>query len=224
MLAVVGCHRSGTSAVAGALACLGWHLGPDLMPPSPDNPKGYYESMPLVRLHDAALARMGHSWDAAVPVSEGWLTTFGAKQAHVRARLLLQRCIDGAKSNALALKDPRLCMFRLLWQEACKAEGIELRALLVYRDQHSVVQSLCSRDRFTVEHAKAVVEHHRMGMVDWLAHVPSAVVQYEDLLDDWREALGEAFEQLGLPTLAYADEQGAVDAYLNPELDHYGDS
>ncbi len=218
LLTVVGCHRSGTSAVAGTLANLGWDLGDDLMPPSPDNPRGYWEHMPLVRLHEAALARMGRTWDTAERVLDPWMKSWGAKQAHARARYLLQR----TPGQAFALKDPRLCMFRPLWQSACILEGIELRALLVHRNDHSVVQSLCSRDKFTVEHAKDVVERHRLGMVDWLAHVPCGVVQYEDLVGDWRKVLGEAFEQLGLPTLAYADEQGAVDAYLNPELDHYG--
>ncbi len=222
LLMVVGCHRSGTSAAAGTLANLGMYLGPDLMQPSTDNPRGYWESMPLVRLHDAALARMGRTWDTAERVREPWMKSWGARQSLLRGRMFLQSCTDSMKDGALVLKDPRACMFRLLWQALAEAEGFSLKALLVHRHDHSVVQSLCRRDKFTVEHAKSVVEYHRLGMVDWLAHVPCGVVQYEDLVDDWRKALGEAFEQLGLPTLAYADQQGAVDAYLNPELDHHG--
>lgn len=220
MLAVVGCHRSGTSAAAGALHRLGWYLGPDLMPPSPDNPKGYYESMPLVRLHEAALHRAGMSWHSATVLGDDWLESFGARQAHVRARLFLQRCKDGMQSNALALKDPRLCMFRRLWQCACQAEGFQLRALLVVRHDHSVVQSLCRRDKFKVEYAKDLKQRHAAGMDDWQEHVPYGVVGYEDLLEDWRKVLGDAFDQLGFPTLAYADQQGAVDEYLDEGLNH----
>jgi len=50
--------------------------------------------------------------------------------------------------------------------------------------------------------------------------VPYGVVGYEDLLEDWRKALGEAFDQLGFPTLVYADQQGAVDEYLDRGLNH----
>ncbi len=218
VLMVVGRHRSGTSAVAGVLHHLGWHLGPDLMPPSPDNPKGYYESMPLVRLHDAALARAGMCWDTATILGEEWGKSFGARQAYVRARQLLQRAFDGTKSNAVALKDPRMCMFRVLWQAACAAEGAELRVLLVSRNEHAMVQSLCRRDKFKPEHAKAVAERYLVGMNDWAHNVPYGLVTYEGMVEDWRHELGQAFNQLGLPARALGSEY--VDAFLDGGLDH----
>ena len=41
---VLGMHRSGTSSVAGALIRLGGAAPLNLMPPTEDNPKGYWES------------------------------------------------------------------------------------------------------------------------------------------------------------------------------------
>ena len=63
LLFVLGMHRSGTSAMTGALQLVGAHPGDDLMPPSPDeNPLGYFEDRGIVAIHDAVLAAAGRSW------------------------------------------------------------------------------------------------------------------------------------------------------------------
>jgi hypothetical protein len=53
---VLGCGRSGTSLVAGLLADAGWHLGERLLAPNADNPRGYFEDLPVNRLNERLLA------------------------------------------------------------------------------------------------------------------------------------------------------------------------
>jgi hypothetical protein len=53
---VLGCGRSGTSLVAGLLASAGWHLGERLLAPNVDNPRGYFEDLPVNRLNERLLA------------------------------------------------------------------------------------------------------------------------------------------------------------------------
>ena len=60
---VLGMHRSGTSAVARLLNLAGAAISERLMAPQADNPKGFWESLPITDLHDQALARMGLAWD-----------------------------------------------------------------------------------------------------------------------------------------------------------------
>ena len=71
---VLGMHRSGTSAVARAVSLLGFSLGDqaDLIPPGPDNPRGFWESKSLVVLNDELLSALGGSWDAPPSPSPGW--------------------------------------------------------------------------------------------------------------------------------------------------------
>src|SRR5579862_9642986 len=59
---VLGMHRSGTSAVAGAAIRLG--LTPPRTPlaPTPDNPTGFHEPLPVYNLNHVFLAAMGHNW------------------------------------------------------------------------------------------------------------------------------------------------------------------
>lgn len=66
---VVGCGRSGTSMVAGALAGAGYHMGSHLWPADAGNPKGYFESAvvngineQVLRLSTPALFRSRSSW------------------------------------------------------------------------------------------------------------------------------------------------------------------
>ena len=60
-LLVLGMHRSGTSAVAGALRLAGVDLGADLMAPAADNPKGFFEHAGVVAIHDRLLQALGRS-------------------------------------------------------------------------------------------------------------------------------------------------------------------
>ena len=59
---VLGCHRSGTSVVAGLLyhAC-GVSMG-ELMPPTEDNPLGYFEAIGVVDAHRNLLAQLERDW------------------------------------------------------------------------------------------------------------------------------------------------------------------
>ena len=61
VVAVLGMHRSGTSAVAGMLADHGVELGP-VSEQNRFNPRGNREIRELNRLHDRVLERSGGSW------------------------------------------------------------------------------------------------------------------------------------------------------------------
>ena len=70
--AVLGMHRSGTSAVAGMLAEAGFDGGraPDLATDDDEgNPRGSFERWSLLARHDALLRQLGASWDVP-PTSE----------------------------------------------------------------------------------------------------------------------------------------------------------
>ena len=59
---VLGMHRSGTSSVAGSLVRLGGAAPQHLIPASPDNERGYWESNLIASLNDEFLAAGGSDW------------------------------------------------------------------------------------------------------------------------------------------------------------------
>jgi len=61
---VAGMHRSGTSLVTGALHAAGWATAGELLPPGPANPRGYFEDLEILRIHERLLAAHGLlAWD-----------------------------------------------------------------------------------------------------------------------------------------------------------------
>ena len=61
---VTAMHRSGSSLCTRLLSFMGIHLGPGnaLLPPQPDNPKGFWERSDVQILHDQVLGKLNRSW------------------------------------------------------------------------------------------------------------------------------------------------------------------
>ena len=78
---VLGMHRSGTSAVAGALGVLGVNLGERLVQAQADNPKGYWEHADAVQLHERLLAALGSAWEDPRELPVDWTQTPPAREA-----------------------------------------------------------------------------------------------------------------------------------------------
>src|SRR5215471_2250594 len=85
LLVILGMHRSGTSALTGALAKSGAAPGAHLMPPTNDNPEGYWECLPVVRLNDEILKRLGSRWDSVVALPGDWLAQAGVESLRQEA-------------------------------------------------------------------------------------------------------------------------------------------
>src|SRR5580698_9167015 len=65
---VLGMHRSGTSAVAGTAVRLGLTPPKRMLPPSRNNPTGYYEPEAVGALNELLLNAVGCSWDNCLAV------------------------------------------------------------------------------------------------------------------------------------------------------------
>lgn len=125
IVAVLGMHRSGTSAVAGMLADHGVELGP-VSQRDRFNPRGNREIRKLNRLHDRILERSGGSWwDPPASIR--------ARSSDYRRRNEVLRSIPG---EAIGVKDPRLLLLLELWRD------LDPRPIGVFRNPVAVRQSL----------------------------------------------------------------------------------
>lgn len=131
-IAVVGPHRSGTSAVMGVIRGAGFYVGDDLYPPSEHNPMGYYEDRDIVAIHDRMI---GGKWFDPRPLEE-----------YLTSDLLVEYSKEIARFNEherWAIKDPRLC---ITLPALRKVTDEELRIISVYRDPWNSARSLVKRD------------------------------------------------------------------------------
>ena len=98
---VLGCFRSGTSAVAGTLHHLGVFMGDHFDPPNQNNPKGFFEDLEFQKIHNLI--------DDNRLVSEVYPSKIADKNVDdLYEKLIVQREHD---HPIWGIKDPLLCKY-----------------------------------------------------------------------------------------------------------------
>jgi hypothetical protein len=135
-ICILGMHRSGTSMVTNLLEKSGLYLGDQLMPPSPANPKGYFENSRITYLNEDILTSCGGSWDK-IPVIEDWDPTISRFQERALDTLEPLR----NRGWEWGWKDPRNTITLPFWHRLVE----DLKLVFVVRSPMEVAQSLYQR-------------------------------------------------------------------------------
>ena len=213
---VAGMHRSGTSALTGALGAMGIALGGRMLAPGSDNPKGYWEHEDAVGIHERLLASLGRHWDDVRALPEGWQASEAARAASAEIGELISR--DFAQSTVWAIKDPRICRFLPLWLEVTKQLDIHPVVLFVARRPSEVAASIEARNHWASP----------IGELLWLRHVleadaasravQRATVTYDDLLADPEVVISAALNRLGV---RHESEHGVLERLIDISDRHH---
>lgn len=207
LILVTGCHRSGTSAVAGCLAQMGVHFVDNLIPRDPfDNPRGFFEDDRIVGIHDHLLASVGASWDNPPPRG----TEYPA-QAWMDAQNAIREIIREMPGPICGVKDPRATLMVELWRGACEMEGVALRVLRVFRDWQPVIESLVRREGWDGERAANLVVEYSRGEWDSSIHFPYALTE----LTEWDRCFSELDIRL-------SPSKQQIETFFDPHLVHHG--
>ena len=120
LIAVLGMHRSGTSAITRGLELLGVGLGSNLHPAGFDNPKGFWEDRRVIQINEELLALQGSAYDR-LGLAQQALPS-GAKLSHIKLKAiqLLQTQLT-AGEGIWGFKDPRTCRLLPFWLESFAA-------------------------------------------------------------------------------------------------------
>lgn len=217
---VVGMHRSGTSAVAGALERLGVSLGPELVPAAGDNPKGYFEHAPVVGIHEQLFRDLGRWWYDPRPLPQGWLETPAARRAQEALCARLRGDFQG--QAVWAVKDPRTCRFLPLWDQALARLDMAASALLVVRDPAQVCASLAARNGFGTELGELLWLRHVVDAVRGTAGRNRAVLGYEQLVAAPGPAIGAALQRLRVELpMPQAGRAQALEGFVDASFQHH---
>ena len=121
------------------------------------------------------------------------------------------------------MKDPRLCLFYPLWDEALAQSGIEAHPILIVRPPLHVARSLAARDGMAHGHALAL----------WLRYVLAAescsrgrdrlIVSYARVVSSWRDVAGDIEDQFGVSFPRREGSAAEADVFLERDMDHHED-
>ncbi len=212
LLMVVGMHRSGTSSVSGLYRCLGADLGTSLMPPAPDNPKGFFENSRIVFAHDALLAALNRAWNSVVPPGPGWEISEDAFQAGQYLKFVLaNEC--AADTPVWLVKDPRVCLLMPLWHQIATELGRTLKTVVVFRHPEEIAASLHARENIPFDDAMQLCLKYIQSLAGNALPEGTQGVVYdallahrEDALDILNLAAGGIFPEPKAEQRAQADE------------------
>jgi predicted nucleic acid-binding Zn-ribbon protein len=210
-------HRSGTSLVARIVNLLGIDLGPRalLLPPRPDNPRGFWEHAPFTALNDAVLAAMGGTWDQPPPLPAGWHRAPELRSLRNRARRLVRSRFG--KTRRWGWKDPRSSLTLPFWRSVLP----RLRFIVCLRNPLDVSRSLERRNALPIAKGEALWMRYTQDALANTTGGERLLVFYEDLLMDAKPQLRRVAAFLGArPPRRLAAAEAPALGGVDPSLRH----
>ncbi len=211
---VLGMHRSGTSALAGALSCLGIQFlsSSDELFRGIDNPNGFYERPSVLAFSDTLLETHAWAWHTVN------LYPFDVDKA---VDLLSQgRNLIASLSNdsPVGIKDPRSCLLMPFWRRALLDR---FEAIVITRDPAEVAWSLHVRDGLTVTVGLALWIAYNTHLANGIQGMDPHILRYENLVDSPATELtsiAQFLHERGMPVLHQESDLGVAAKSIDPTL------
>lgn len=221
-LLVAGMHRSGSSALGGVLAHLGAQRPKSLMPPTKDNPRGYWESMAFMQFHDRVLASAGSTWNDWSPFNPRWLDSpVAAEYVEALPGVIAAEFGD---ASLMMVKDPRICRLLPLWRTVLRSTDVDAKIVMPIRHPLEVASSLEARDGFVPARSVLLWLRHVLAAEHDSRGLARVVVAYPELLADWRTQMRRVAEALDLRWPKWSvDSEVAIDQFLSSRLRHHAE-
>lgn len=217
---ILGMHRSGTSAITGALRHLGLRLPADLMPGDRNNGLGYFESLRVNSLMERLLHAANSRWHDWRSLDLSAASPPAVKE--IRDELLRLLVDEGREEPLLGVKDPRICRAVPFWLDLLREIGREPVAVLVLRQPLEIAKSLSKRDGMPMDKALLLWLRHLLDAERNTRSIPRVFVEYDELMRDWAVVANRISAALSFewPTRAQAvaDE---ITGFVRSELRHW---
>jgi len=227
LVVVAGSGRSGTSTIAGVLKYLGLHIPTPEVAANVTNPRGFFEPRWVVsfqtKLLNQARVRLTDARPAAFD-----LTAEVVEESDVRDSVKKWLTPQFETASEIVLKDPRNAWFLPMWREAAAAQDADPGFVVMLRHPAEVVGSKSKYYEKAGRLSARALQTTRVAA--WLnvnlfgeaatRGASRTFIRYNDLLSDWRTAVGKAAEDLQLSLRDGFPEEGVaeVDDFIDPDL------
>jgi hypothetical protein len=218
---VLGMHRSGTSALAGALRLLGVTPPAHMIAPAADNPTGFWEAASILGTNDWILKQADAAWYECLRFDAAALDARTRATGLTFIMLCLMAEFNGAPLKLI--KDPRICLLLDLWLPALEAAGTSPVALLVLRPPNEIAGSLAARDNLPAAICAALWLRYMLAAELATRGCRRHIVEYDDLLRDWRGTLDLVGARAGITWPIGLDQAAPqMTRFLNARQRHFG--
>jgi GT2 family glycosyltransferase/glycosyltransferase involved in cell wall biosynthesis len=219
VVAVLGMHSGGTSAITRGLDCLGVDLGDQLLPGGEhQNPRGFFEDEPLLEISDQVLTALGIRWE-----STRWITRDEWKSPDIdRLRL---HAVESIKQRFASVpiwgfKNPRSARLLPFWQSVFSLVGRTDSYVIALRNPLSVAQSLHERNGFSKRRAYLLWLIHQVQSVARTKGKPRVCVDFDLLIENPDTQLGRMATSLDLTPPSKDSLEAYTSNFLSRELRH----
>jgi len=216
---VLGMHRSGTSVLTRGLKTLSFVLGDDLMPPTDDNPTGFFEDLRFYRLNKAILKRINLQWDSLTRPDPTVLTSRPFLKARKNAIALLNNQLELTPN--FALKDPRFCQLLSFWKPVFYEAGVDPCYVISVRHPYEVAQSLLRRNDIPTADGIFLWFNHMLAAVVDTQESKRVFVSYDRLLGAPQAELIRLAEACEMPRPKTDAVTSFCERFLDPRLRHH---
>lgn len=219
-VAVLGMHRSGTSALTNLLRLSGLWAGEedDFPPGDVHNQKGYWEHRGVWSVDEAILQTLGASWSEIADLDLSRLGEGVRARFKERAREIVR---DLDRHGSWVVKDPRLCLLFPFWREFLERP----LCVLIYREPLPVARSLAARDGLPIPYGIALWEKYTLEALASTRGLPRVLVSHREMMADPAATLSRLHREMARhrPELASIKAPTAeeIRAILDPALVHH---
>ncbi|WP_082929626.1 sulfotransferase family protein [Mycobacterium sp. 852013-51886_SCH5428379] len=223
VLFVLGFGRSGTSALARVLSLCGAKLPPRLLGATADNPRGFWEPRAAIHLNEAILrSRRSSAYDLAMRPPDG---ATSPEQDAVWINRIQKYFAALPPAPLVIVKEPKITALIGLWFEGARRAGFDVAAVVAMRHPAEASASIEKR----ASKQNYVRSSPELGSAWWLKYtllaerdtrdVPRVIVEFENLLEDWRREV----KRIGTGLQVDLDNRNdiAIEEFLSPGLRHH---
>ena len=213
-IVVLGTHRSGTSALMGALSLCGVYIGPKWL-------QDLYEHSEIVTLHDEMMTwPLKSSWDDTFALTERWWLRAEISAYSERIKKIIKR--DFSCAVWWGIKDPRMCVLIPFWLEIFVELEISPHFILSIRNPLEIAKSHKRRDRFSLEKSLLIWLKHLLSAEYFTRGYPRVFSSYDKLIENPRETIKNIFTAFNVGGLrSFAKVGDSLDAFIKPVLKHH---
>lgn len=215
---MLGMHRSGTSALSGALHLTGFDLGQNIMPPADENPKGFFENQHIVDLNDRILEELFTFWNETFFLPEEWWKEKKFEPYKTKVSELLHD--EFRSGEPILIKDPRLCVLLPLYLQVFNNEGVGASFVICVRNPMEVADSLKRRNNLSPEKSLLIWMDYQLKAELYSRGFQRIFIDYDEFLHYPVETTHEILQSLDFNMGLNENTDQDILSFLDLSLTH----